>query len=198
MKNFILIIGLFILISCSPSKEELLIFDYEQTIGNTKTDLNLKFVKLEFVKDITSRDSLEFLRNYFNEKKTNKIKEFEYDITRDSLNNVINKLMVETMIDKHTKEIYQGNVDRMEEDIKRYREWIDIYNGDCKGTFLEEIYIKINKFEKNLDSILSKEYDVIYTIKNPMLNNVEQTISKKYYFNSKISKILKVSKDTIR
>ena len=72
---------------------------------------------------------------------------------------------------------------------------IELYKEDCKGTPLEETYNKIKELENNdLDSILSKEYDVIYTINNPMLNNVEQTISKKYYFNSNITKILKVVK----
>ena len=69
---------------------------------------------------------------------------------------------------------------------------IDLYNGDCKGTFLEPVLSKINIFESKPDSIIAKEYDVTYTILNPMLNNVKQTLSKTYYINSDITKILKV------
>lgn len=210
MKYFILFIGLFILVSCSQSKEELLISDYEQTIGNTKTNLNLKFEKVEFIKDITTKDSLEILRKYFNEKRDKKIKEFEFEINSDEMSNekfkniINNDKTNNNEIDNILNDFIYGNVSKKELQISinenkiniiqnRYN--IKLYKGDCKGTPLEETYNKIKELEnKNLDSILSKEYDVVYTIKNPFLNNVEQTISRKYYFNSDISRILKVTK----
>ncbi len=197
MRNFTFLIGFFILlISCSPSKEELLISDYEQTIGNTKTNLNLKFVKVEFVKDVTSNDSLEVLSKHFNEKKEKKIKQLKELMEMD--NKIIKGYEQIRSTDPYMKDFYKGRITNLKESVQRRDKSIDTYNGDCKGTFLELMYNKINKLETNLDSVLSKKYNVVYTINNPMLNNVEQTLTKTYYFNSNITEILNVSKDTIR
>ena len=197
MKNFTLLIGFFILlVSCSPSKEEQLISDYEQTIGNTKTNLNLKFEKVEFVKDITSKDSLLFLTKDFNKKRENIINKIESLI--ESYEKMIsgNKKLKRELKGVKIKKTTQEWIDKDIKNIEKNRVKIELYNGDCKGTFLELTYNKIKKLETNLDSILCKEYSVVYTINNPMLNNVEQTISKKYFINSEKSKILKVSKET--
>lgn len=198
MKNFTFLIGLFILISCSQSKEELLISDYEQTIGNTKTNLNLKFNKFEFIKDITWKDSLELLTVYFKEKKEKKIEQFE--ILKNSDIDDLESYKVYLKKEKYNsnKVMLKEYIDEREKSIQGYNESIELYNGDCKGTFLEDVYSKINNPNLNGDSILSKVYDVVYTIKNPLLNNVEQTISKTYYLNSDLTKILKVSSDSIK
>ena len=68
---------LVLLISCTESKEKKLVSNYEQRIGNTKTDLNLKFQKFEFVKDYIVKDSLDFLIKYLNEEKEMQIQHFE-------------------------------------------------------------------------------------------------------------------------
>ena len=49
MKKLSFIIGLILLTSCSRPPEKKLISDYGQTIGDIKTDLNLKFEKVEFM-----------------------------------------------------------------------------------------------------------------------------------------------------
>lgn len=183
MKNLTILIGLFILVSCSPSKEELLISDFEQTIGNTKTNLNLKFNKLEFIKNITWKDSLDFYIEYFEKKRDEKINELEESIQMNK--NILNTITIEPIKIFKSKEFEIEN--------KKKQSQIDLYKSDCKGTFLEEVYSIINTPNLNRDSILSKVYDVVYTIKNPMLNNVEQTISKTYYLNSDLTKILDVS-----
>lgn len=196
MKKIMFFIGMYFLISCSPSKEEQLISDYEQTIGNTKTNLNLKFNKVEFVKDITSKDSLDNLIKYFNEEQGNMIKKIERDLKLSEENLVVNKKILNILKDyEFSRKMYQKKIDSLELIIKVSHEYIEKYNGDCKGTFLEETLNKINKLETNLDSVLSKEYDVVYTINNPLLNNVEQTISKTYFIDSDLTKIIKVTND---
>jgi len=72
MKKLALLLVSVLLISCAESKEKQLVSNHEQRIGNTLTDLNLKFQKFEFVKDITGKDSLELLTTHFNEKKEKK------------------------------------------------------------------------------------------------------------------------------
>ena len=80
MKKLTLLIALVLIISCTESKEKQLVSNYEQRIGNTQTDLNLKFEKFEFIKDVTGKDSLELLTPYFNEKKEKKISQFKEQI----------------------------------------------------------------------------------------------------------------------
>lgn len=192
MKKLTLIIGLIIFTSCSLSKEKQLISDYEQTIGNTKTDLNLKFEKVEFVKDITSKDSSDFLTKFVNEEKEKEIKNLTelIDIDEETIQIFRESGLSEEMINVIAKETFQQ--------IENNKSILQLYNEDCRRTPLEPILIKINKLETNLDSVLCKEYDVTYTIENPFLNNAKQTLSKIYYINSDITKILKVeSKESI-
>lgn len=181
-----------LLISCTESKEKQLVSNHEQRIGNTITDLNLKFQKFEFVKDYMAKDSLEYLTEYFNEKKEEKINDFKktknlYQEYVEDYQSQLKKARYEEV-----RVLIRGYIADDEKRIKDYDKSIALYNGDCKGTFLEPVLIKINAFESKPDSIVAKEYDVTYTILNPILNNVKQTLSKTYYTNSDITKILKV------
>ena len=184
MKKTIYLFVSLVFFSCSMSKEELLISEYEQTLENTKTDLNLKFKKLEFVKNITWKDSLSLLKKYFDKSRKERIKYEENEIIE------LNKKIKNRIKYGSSYSIY-------EEIIKVKQKHIESFKGDCKGTYLEKTYLKIHNSNLNSDSILSKEYDVIYTIQNPLLNNVKQTIFKKYYLNSDLTKILKVNSNSI-
>ncbi|MHB9143678.1 MAG: hypothetical protein ACYC25_17610, partial [Paludibacter sp.] len=61
MKKFLPLLFL-LLVACGQSKTEKLILDYEQTIGNTKTDLSMKIQELKETGKITGLDSLNFYR----------------------------------------------------------------------------------------------------------------------------------------
>lgn len=180
------------LLSCN-SKEKELISDYEQTLGNTKIDLNLKFNQLELVKEITSADSLEVLSKFFNKEKSNKIiKLNEYLKTSEKqIENYKRLVNLENDID--VKKIYQSGLEREKLYSEDLRNDIISLNSDCSGTSLEITFNKIEKFKKSPDSLLCKVYNVEYTIVNPMLNNAKQTISKAYYLSPDIDKVLKVN-----
>lgn len=51
---------------------------------------------------------------------------------------------------------------------------------------------KIEKYSKVKDSILAREYKCTYTIINPLLNGIKQTLTKSYTINSDETKILSV------
>ena len=192
MKKFALIIGLIIFTSCSTPPEKQLVSNYEQRIGNTPTDLNLKFQKFEFIKDLTGRDSAIILTKYFEEKKLNKITIMQegIDINNSEIESYKKVFTDQSMVDLLQEPLIKQN--------ERSQSIINLYNGDCKGTFLEPILIKISDFESKPDSILAKEYNVTYTILNPMLNNVKQTISKTYFINTDITKILKAVTEELK
>jgi len=185
MKKLTILLVAVLFTSCTESKEKQLVSNHEQRIGNTQTDLNLKFQKFEFVKDFTAKDSALILKKYFEEKKLKKITLMQDEIKKNK--SVIKGYEVLSTFDKDLlKEITKDNY----KEIERYQSIIDLYNGDCKDTFLEPILKNISDFELKPDSILAKEYDVTYTILNPLLNNVKQTLSKTYYINTDKTKIL--------
>jgi hypothetical protein len=59
--------------SCEMSPEEKLISDHEQTIGNSKIDLNLRFVSLEKFKDVYYKDSISEVQEYIDFESKEKI-----------------------------------------------------------------------------------------------------------------------------
>lgn len=179
-----------VLLSCGPSKVEKLILAYEQTIGNTKTDLSMKIQKLKDVGKITGNDSLKVLLSTFEIKKAEKIEYLTKSIKQDSI------LLLKSKKDASDPDvgfIYQSSVELYSDLIKSSKKAIEIYKTDCKGTFLEISFQEIKKYESIKDSVLEIKYDCTYTIKNPFLNNVTQTIKKTYYISSDLNKVISTS-----
>lgn len=179
MKNIIPAILAFLLLSCTPSKIEKLISDYEQTIGNTKTDLSLKIHELKEVQKITGKDS----SNFFKAKVDSTIKILSGDKikTFKSINGTL-----DTLVNSYTHILEMDYSDFYAEKLKY---WSEI------RTKLRINNLKAFKYEIVNDSILAIKYNCTYTIKNPILNNAKQTISKSYYVSKNLSKVLKTSEN---
>jgi len=201
MKKILHIFLMFFIVSCSPSKEEQLIRDYEEIDGNTKTNLNLKFEKIEFVINITNQDSLRILKKKLNNIRDKEIKDFEKRIftLKERIKNRKETISEYSISNSFSKRLLKIDKDllKIDEDRLMYLEKnLESWKKGFKGTYLEDSHKKIlDKYNSNLDSILLKKYNVIYTFKNPKLNNTEQTITKKYYFNPDLTKILQVEND---
>ncbi|WP_347375142.1 hypothetical protein [Aequorivita sp. Q41] len=191
-KITLLLLGATLMLSCGKSKEEQLIADYAQTLGDAKMDLNFKMKNLEKVEDITAKDSLEILKSYFTEKKANKISEFQDGINYNKEN-----------LDKHTKELaetnpnhsslvelYERYINEAKSEIERYEQNIKLYEGDCQGTFLEPVLISIKDYEKRGDEILVSKFKANFTMNNPLLNNTKQEITRTYYLDGDRTKVL--------
>src|SRR5690554_2059274 len=159
-KITLFLLGATFLISCGKSKEEQLIADYAQTMGDAKMDLNFKMKNLEKVEDITAKDSLEILKSYFDEKRGNKISEFQEGIDRNKENlDKYTKQLAETN-PNHTSlvELYEKYINEAKSEVERYEQNIKLYEGDCKGTFLEPVLISIKDYEKKGDEILVSKF----------------------------------------
>ena len=152
MKKLTLLMVLVLLISCNESKEKQLVSNYEQRIGNTKTDLNLKFQKFEFVKDYIVKDSLDFLTKYLNEEKEMQIQHLNKKINRDekTIQIIREGNFAEDTFKELTKDTYQQ--------IENCKSMLILYNEDFRRTYLESTYIKIGLLKKKLDSVLCKVY----------------------------------------
>lgn len=191
-KITLFLLGATFLISCGKSKEEQLIADYAQTMGDAKMDLNFKMKNLEKVEDITAKDSLEILKSYFDEKRGNKISEFQEGIDRNKENlDKYTKQLAETN-PNHTSlvELYEKYINEAKSEVERYEQNIKLYEGDCKGTFLEPVLISIKDYEKKGDEILVSKFKANYTVSNPLLNNTKQEITRTYYLDGARTKVL--------
>lgn len=154
--------------------------EYEQTLDNSKIDLNLKVLSVDFVKDYFANDSLAILKTYLNEKRESKLTE---------LNGLLNSAIkdstelveeIKTEKDEMYKELYRERLKRATESIRDWRSSINVYNSDFKGTFLETTFLRIRNLEENPEAKLYTIYKVVYKINNPFLNNVEQELT--YYY----------------
>ena len=179
-KSIIILFSVFFLFSCTDKKKQL-ISDYEQTIGETKTDLKLKVNSLEFVKSITAKDSFNILSDTIK-----LMTDIKGKLTVDTLDKEIKYCdiqMNETMakFDKYSKEEATESTPEL---LRSYSGLISSYS------YCIEICLRAKSYIDKKDQPLMNKWKCSYTIKNPYLNNVEQTITKYYFFNPDNTKII--------
>ncbi len=201
MKNyysfFLLILAVFFM-SCEKSQEEKLIATHVQTIGDAKMDLNFDLKNLDKVRDITAKDSLDILKPEFEEKRTEKLSQLNASLEDSTMIEFYQEQIEKYKTDPlYSGEIFEGSIERFESSLseekeskERTKEIINTYETDCKGTFLEPIYNRINQYEQTPDKILATEYKVNYSIENPMLNNEKQEFDKIFIINGERTKVL--------
>lgn len=186
MKNVLILFALLLFVSCTDKKKEL-IADYEQTVGDTKTDLKLKVKSLVKVKEITGLDSLKFQYKKVNDGKYKEaieelILEAETTIkqTQHKRDSVANAMLNEPDYLRNYTEDY----------IEKLDEYLAIYSD-----LLNEVKHHRTYLERK-DKTIANIWECTFTIVNPMLNNVKQEITKQYLFNADNSEIIKTIEKT--
>lgn len=189
--SFVVIIILLIGISsCSkPSERDLVVMEYEQNIGEgVKIDLNMKIISSQDMGLITGQDSLEYFHQKYkyigNKGDENKI--LTLDEMVDILERVIkdfSELVVE----------YQYKLDSVKGTRGEFM--IPTYNHSLLTVEQSVIENQIKKEEllryyDRKDEVLAKKVQYVYKINNPMLNGVEQEITKTYIFNIEENQII--------
>jgi len=177
MKNFVFIlVGLVLFISCSSDPREQIISDYEQTTGDTKTDLSLRVIRIINLGSVTANDSLSILEPEFIRKRDEKIESIKESIIQDM---------------KDKKE-FPSIAYIYDTTINISNRFLKLYSTNCKGTFLEDQYNRIQEFKKDTSKIIYNKAKVTYSIKNPMMNYAKQEITKIYMFSSNNDSIIGV------
>ena len=189
----LLLLCVFVL-SCGKSKEEQMLIEYVSKgikyINININDTDFKIISVVKIKDIKAIDSLVFVKEYFELMKLEKINDLKDGLkeSREDLKEYQQKLENETF--KSLKELYTHSIKRSKSNIIDKNKYIELYNGDCKGTFLESTLVKINAFTKKPDSILSTKYIAKYTMTNPLLK-IKQTFNKVLYSDTNQSKFIR-------
>lgn len=194
-KILLLVLSAIIFSSCSKSQEEILIANHVQTLGDTKMDLGFKLINFEKVSETTAKDSLKIFNEYFISKRDEKIKQFEDEIEYKTKEVEINREALEKEKNQILKDLYKTRLETAIADIDRLKNSIELYQGDCKGTFLESILENIKTYESKGDEVLLKKFKVQYSVKNPLLGNAKQEVNKYFYFDGNSSKVISTSSE---
>ncbi|WP_271335285.1 hypothetical protein [Flavobacterium azizsancarii] len=186
MKKITLLLGIFLIASCSKSKEEKMLYEYQKakatSINFNINDLDFNIKSLDKLNDVKAKDSMAFFKNKLIEyyKTTDKEKEtvsFEY---------VINQL--DTLINSYQKLILLR--------AKGGRSYLNYEDKENRNKFIKEkVYVEswkeqYDKYSKNPEVILSSKYKANYTILNPVMNNAKQTFEKFFFTNSSQTKFV--------
>lgn len=156
----------------------ILISDYEQTIGNTKTDLSLDIQELKNVGYVLNRDSMRFYGDKIESLKSTLCKVLKVDsVKTKDMESIVDSMR------KHYSDLNDKNLD--------YASLDSFIIWNRRSSFLMRNSIYYNKFSFKRDSVYVNKWLCTYSIKNPLLNNAKQTITKTYFIYSDESGILR-------
>lgn len=197
LKLVLPLFAIIMLASCQSDQEKL-ILNYEQTLGETKIDLSMSIDELEFVGTITGTDSINILIT----------DAFGSPITVDSIQRMVIRLdsIVADWVSYGVKydSLFYSESSKSYADMNM--ELIDIYTkaridaekGRLKAALMlrevSNVQTDVNNYGLTPDKVLGNKWSCVYTIKNPLLGNAEQTITKTYVFSPDNTSILSVLK----
>lgn len=178
MRKLLFLCATLLLISCM-SKQEQMIKEFEETFGETKTDLSFKAKEIKFLGSITAKDSIDYYIDIFRAS-------FKYP--PETVDELLTTLRREVHYHDSLKAAIANSSERGRE-YQFYKEVLIKYEPEI--SFQKRIYEGINKYmSSSPDSVIGNKWECCYTIKNPFLNNVRQEIVNQYLFNADNSKLI--------
>lgn len=201
MKRIVLTTITALLVACGYNKEEQMLYDYvndgvKKALNTDVKNIGFKIVEFKKIQEITAKDSLAMLEPYLEKEKMSGLLEIKqtlskiYDAKEKSLSNLSEALKIGTKDAKNFAEEIKADIKKFDTRIENLEKLEKSYNEDFAGTEHESVYKKIQEYKTNENKILSTKYLGKHSIKNPLLNNVEQTIEKYYFTNSENTKIV--------
>jgi hypothetical protein len=181
VNNTISLMLMIVVCSCGNSPQEISILNQEQVIDGIKTDLSMDIKSLEKVGIVKYGDSTKVLSELIQKQATEKI----LHLLDRSTKYLYEKREYEfTLIVAKTKE----RKDHAKKTITMLGEWIadnrkridNLKEGKYSLTPLAPIAARLERYKASPDSVFAEKYICTYTIKNPLLNNVTQEMTKEY------------------
>lgn len=203
MRLFIVSLLALLLYSCSNSKEEQMLYEFQQkNVGSMNfdlKDLDYKVKKIEKVDDITAKDSMGHLKLELAKYWTKNPEQALVDtISFEYVKNVLNKSIAQqdTLHKLYSESVLTAiRLDNYsyEYESKRKRD-----NALQERTEYQEMILNVKALEQKYDklakepeAILSAKYKAAYSYNNPMLSNARQTFEKHFYTNREQTKFIK-------
>lgn len=207
-KITLLLIGATVLVSCGNSKEEQMLYDYQQknvkSLNFDLKDLDYNAQKVEKVADITAKDSMKILKKEFAEFwKKNPEQSLVDTLSFQYVKNVLNENITQqdTLQKLYQKAVLTAiKIDdysyRLESERKRDKAIDEMYDYKETLSKIEKLETRYDDYAKNPDDVLSTKYKALYSLKNPMLRNTKQTFDKYFYTNKTQTEFIKEESTT--
>jgi|SRR5690625_212001 len=203
MRKLLLLLITFTLISCGKSKEELMLYDYQQKNARSLNfdikDLDFKVLNIEKVKDVKAADSATYFKEQFAKYWQKNPDETLIDTLSFSyVKNILDESIAykDTLIDLYNERVLnairRGDYYQELESERKYDQEMEEKQSLTKT--LSEISIleyKYNNLSKNPDSILSTKYRASYSMKNPLLSDIKQTFDAYFYTDNAQERFIK-------
>jgi len=199
--------------ACTDKREKV-IGDYVQTIGNVKTDMSFSLKKIKQLGSVTAQDSLDILAREYEKEKDEfivsrnrqiKISKSQLEILENNVETFqtkpqgnYTKKEIETRIAEF-KTIIENTTARIE-DLTDQVNKVESNSLDGMDDFdtraskelieLRNMQLRMQKYQSEPTLVLANKCRVTYKIKNPIMNNVKQEITKIFVFSSDNKKIL--------
>lgn len=162
MKNLffsLALMAIFVSCSSSQSENENLITDFLETRSGVKTDLQIKYSKIE-MSDISVADSIAILKEQYETQKAKKVQSIEHTIKQQEESiaeqkNNNNRVVANTLI-----KMWERELDREKEDLEKAQNW--------KPDYLTQYD------HRNPSEILAQKADVTFSYFNPQLQTRQE------------------------
>lgn len=203
MKIITLLFLAILLYSCGNSKEEQMLYDYQQE--NVKSmnfdlkDLDYDVQKIKKVGDITAQDSMKLIKQELAEYwEKNPDQNLVDTLTFQYVKSVLdtNIALQDTLYKVYQQSVITGikydNYSLEYESERKRNKAIEKMKSYQKTLLaVKELEEQYNQFEKDPTSILAVKYKANYSYNNPVLGNAKQTFEKYFYTNREQTKFIK-------
>nr|WP_314561861.1 hypothetical protein [uncultured Capnocytophaga sp.] len=190
-----------LIISCGYNHQEQMLYDYvnngtQKVINTEAKNIGFKVKEIKKIKEITSNDSLSILEDRLSNVKKEllpKVKESlvtAHHLKETTENNLKEAMKFSSQEAKDFVVQLQATLEDTDKKIEEYQKLEKAYNSDFAGTEYQEAYKKVQEYKTMNNAKLSEVYKASYTIKNPILGNLEQTVTKTYYTNREGTKFI--------
>src|SRR5690625_549164 len=203
MRNFILLLITCTLISCGKSKEEMMLYAYQQEnvsyLNFDLKDLDFNILNIERVGEVKAADSARYFKKEFakfwkNNPEETLIDTLSFDFVKNTID--ISIAYQDTLIDLYNESVLnairRGDYYQELESERKYDKAVDEKLSLTKT--LSEIRMleyQYNKFAKKPDSILSAKYKARYSMINPLVSDIKQTYDAYFYTDNTKEKFIK-------
>ena len=172
-----------LIISCSTDPREAVIADYVQIIDGTKTNMDFKLLKFISTDTIKGADSAKYYQDQYDKKL--RILKGVIDLSVGSIKRAQDEYDKYQSYSATYRSVYKSMLeDAKESRIKRINE---LENFPSSNSKLLEV---IDRYEGVSEKTLGFIAKCTYRINNPLLNSVEQEITKTFVFSADNSSIL--------
>lgn len=172
-----------VLFSCSSSKPEMLIKQFEETVdAKTKIDLSFKVKEIHLIGSIVAKDSIDYYVSSFM---------LRFNDSPKTADGILKMAKKELPNGEHVLDSLKTKIIELKNKGTEYQYIQDIVDRfEPSIILIRNAHNCLEKFISTPEKVIGNKWKCTYTIVNPMLNNAKQEITNGYIFNRDNSKLI--------